>query len=134
MLATMKKKALELVENAKKETSVMTESNSSDETNDNDDEIAESKDRPMYNGMIKALKQLDPIQLELTDNSAQHEGHAGSVGYNGESHFSLQIVSGSFEGLNLIKRHQLIYETLSEYMPKIHALQIRANTPEEVAK
>ena len=68
----------------------------------------------------------------MIDNSHQHAGHAGSLGFNGESHFDLTIVSEAFEGLNLVKRHQLIYMILGEIMPKIHALSIKANTPDEV--
>jgi stress-induced morphogen len=90
-------------------------------------------DRPMYNGIISALQILKPTKLVLIDNSAQHAGHAGNKGFNGESHFDLEIVADAFDGLNLVKRHQLVYMMLGEIMPKIHALQIRANTPAELA-
>jgi BolA-like protein 1 len=88
--------------------------------------------RPMYNGIIAALQVLKPTKLVLVDNSDQHAGHAGSKGFNGESHFELQIVADAFEGLNLVKRHKLVYMLLGEIMPKIHALQISAKTPKEM--
>ena len=88
--------------------------------------------RPMYNGILAALQVLKPTKLVLLDNSDQHAGHAGSKGFNGESHFELQIVADAFEGLNLVKRHKLVYMLLGEIMPKIHALQISAKTPKEM--
>lgn len=121
MLASMKKKAAQLDADAAKEESTT--------------ETLDLKgDRPMYNGIIQALRVLKPTKLVLTDNSDQHAGHAGSKGFNGESHFDLEIVSDAFDGLNLVKRHQLIYILLGEIMPKIHALQIQANTPAEVGE
>ena len=89
-------------------------------------------DRPMYNSIIAALQLLKPTKLVLVDNSDQHAGHAGNKGFNGESHFELEIVADAFDGLNLVKRHQLIYMMLGDIMPMIHALQIRAKTPSEV--
>ena len=46
----------------------------------------------MYNAMMTALQKLQPASLTITDNSDQHAGHAGSKGFNGESHFDLDIV------------------------------------------
>ena len=85
---------------------------------------------PKYNAIINALQALKPSSLTLIDNSHQHAGHAGND-MDGESHFELQIVAEAFEGLNLVKRHQLIYMILGEIMPQIHALQIQSLTPEE---
>jgi BolA protein len=50
---------------------------------------------------------------------------------DGESHFELQIVAEAFDGLNLVKRHKLIYMILGDLMPQIHALQIQSLTPDE---
>ena len=91
--------------------------------------------KPMYNEiMAKLIAVLKPTSIELVDNSDQHAGHAGSKGWeeSGESHFALEIVSEAFDGLAAVKRHQLIYMLLGETMEKIHALQIKAKTPEEV--
>jgi BolA-like protein 1 len=41
------------------------------------------------------------------------------------------VVSEAFQGLNLVKRHKLVYQVLKDCMPHIHALQIRAQTPSE---
>jgi len=51
---------------------------------------------------------------------------------SGESHFALDVVADVFDGLPLVKRHQLIYMLLGEVMPKIHALEIRAKSPDEI--
>jgi acid stress-induced BolA-like protein IbaG/YrbA len=49
-------------------------------------------------------------------------------------HFSALVVSGEFEGLRLLQRHQLVYRTLGDKMGgEIHALAIRALTPGELA-
>jgi BolA protein len=88
----------------------------------------------MYDAILSSLQALKPVTLHLVDKSDQHAGHAGSKGYNGESHFDLEVVAEAFDGLSLVKRHQLIYLLLGDVMPKIHALQIRAFTPQEVNK
>lgn len=125
MLETMKKKASEL------------ESPSGDSASDETPEEGSlsPSDTSVYNEMIEALQKLQPTSLSLTDVSYQHEGHAGAKGIEGgESHFELEIVSPVFEGVNLVKRHQMVYMILNEVMPKIHALAIKANTPDEVEK
>lgn len=89
-----------------------------------------SEHGPKYNAIVVALQALKPSTLTLIDNSHQHAGHAGND-IDGESHFELQIVADAFDGLNLVKRHQLIYMILGDLMPQIHALQIQSLTPEE---
>ena len=43
------------------------------------------------------------------------------------------IVSPAFNGLNRIKRHQLVYGSLGEMMQSdIHALSIQAYSPDEI--
>ena len=47
-------------------------------------------------------------------------------------HFKVVVISNTFEGMTLIKRHKLIYKILNQYITKeIHALQIVAQTQEE---
>ena len=71
---------------------------------------------------------LAPEQLEITDDSARHAGHAGARG--GAGHFIVRIVSDRFEGLRPLARHRLVYAALAEMMPaEIHALTIDARTP-----
>ena len=73
---------------------------------------------------------LSPAKLEITDDSHLHVGHAGAQG--GAGHYSVFVVSSKFNGLNRIKRHQAVYQTVNDLMPnEIHALSIEAQTPEE---
>lgn len=124
MLAVMKKKALEL--------QGASESSSEEEAADGSSvSSSSSSGKPMYNAILKSLEKLQPTKVELTDVSYKHEGHAGAKGLNGESHFELYIVADAFDGLNLVKRHKLVYMMLGDVMQKIHALQIKAQTPQE---
>ena len=48
------------------------------------------------------------------------------------AHFEAIVVSSEFEGKRSIARHQLVYKTLGTLVGnEIHALSIRAMTPEE---
>jgi BolA protein len=79
-----------------------------------------------------ALTVLEPSTLELTDDSHKHAGHEGAR--DGRGHFSLLIVSPAFRGLNPIARHRAVYAAVGELMnTDIHALSMRAFTPEEFA-
>jgi BolA protein len=74
---------------------------------------------------------LDPVELMLDDDSAAHAGHAGAA--SGGGHYNLRIVSLQFEGLKLVTRHRLVYDSVHDMMHKeIHALAITALAPSEV--
>ena len=78
----------------------------------------------------QALLKLQPTQLQITDDSHLHAGHAGNTG---GGHFTVFIVSEAFAGLSLIKRHRLVYDAAAELFPSaIHALSIKAKTPSEL--
>ncbi len=73
---------------------------------------------------------LAPTRLEVIDDSHKHAGHAGARG--GQGHFSVDVVSAEFAGKPLLARHRLVYAALGNMMhTDIHALVIRARTPEE---
>ena len=75
---------------------------------------------------------LAPLSLEVTDDSHKHAGHAGARG--GQGHFSVDIVSAAFAGKLPLARHRMVYAALGSMMQTdIHALAIRARTPEEAA-
>ena len=74
--------------------------------------------------------QLHPSELEVTDDSHQHVGHAGAR--DGRGHFSVRIVSTTFEGMPALARHRAVYAALEELMKTdIHALAIDARSAEE---
>jgi BolA protein len=85
----------------------------------------------LHDALTKALTaQLDPVELELVDDSAAHAGHAGA---RSGAHFNLRIVSARFAGLPRISRHRLVYDALRPWMAEgVHALAIDARTPDEV--
>jgi len=77
------------------------------------------------------LAALEPVNLELVDESAQHAGHAGARP-GGNTHWRLTIVSPRFAGQPTLARHRMIYQALGELMQNpIHALTITARAPEE---
>ena len=50
------------------------------------------------------------------------------------THFEAEVVTSAFAGKRPLQRHQMVYAALGERMGgEIHALSIRALTPEEVA-
>jgi BolA protein len=72
---------------------------------------------------------LAPEKLTISDDSAQHAGHAGAAA---GGHFTVTIVSAAFAGKSRVARHRLVYDALSDAMQRgIHALAIQASTPEE---
>lgn len=73
---------------------------------------------------------LDPVQIEVADESHLHAGHAGDRG--GESHFRALVVSARFDGRSRVERQRLVYAALGDLFPTaIHALALRTLTPEE---
>lgn len=134
MLSSMKQKALALDAVARGEGGLEASSTTGEAEEEAPAAIAEDNGHgPMYNAIVAVLQGLQPTSLTLIDNSHQHAGHAGND-MDGESHFELSIVADAFEGLNLVKRHKLIYMMLGEIMPKIHALNIQSLTPEEAER
>jgi BolA protein len=74
-----------------------------------------------------------PASLEVVDDSARHAGHAGAR--DGRGHFDVDIVSDAFAGLMPLARHRKVYAALGEMMQTdIHALSIKARTPEEARR
>lgn len=79
--------------------------------------------------MRAKLAALDPLRVDIADDSAKHAGHAGA---SGGGHYRLVIVSPRFAGCATMQRHRLIYEALGPMMRgEIHALSIKALAPEE---
>ena len=73
---------------------------------------------------------LQPVQLEIIDESARHAGHAGAA--SGGGHFIVNVVAAAFNNKTLIQRHRLVYDAVDDIMHReIHALSIQAKTPED---
>jgi BolA family transcriptional regulator, general stress-responsive regulator len=74
-----------------------------------------------------------PSRLSVVDDSHKHKGHAGARP-EGESHFSVEIVSDAFEGKSRVERQRMAYAALSEEMASdVHALALKTLTPGEDA-
>jgi len=77
------------------------------------------------------LAALEPLSLDLVDESESHRGHAG-YREGGNTHWRLSIVSPRFSGKPTVERHRMVYQALGELMQHpIHALAISARSPEE---
>lgn len=81
---------------------------------------------------IQSLVQenLKPLHLLLENESSQHSVPPGS-----ETHFKILVVSVIFQGLSRVDRQRLIHGLLNqEFKAGLHALTIRALTPDEWEK
>ncbi len=79
----------------------------------------------------KLNQALKPVRLDIVDDSHRHAGHVGAKD-GGETHFNVEVVSADFADMSRVARQRLVYEALSVEMDgPIHALSIRALTPEE---
>lgn len=77
----------------------------------------------------KLTEQFSPFFLQV-----ENESHKHNVPANSETHFKVTLVSGSFEGLRQVARHQQIYKLLkSELDGPVHALALHTYTAEEWA-
>ena len=74
---------------------------------------------------------LDPILLDVVDESDLHAGHAGAR-EGGGTHYRVRVVSGQFERQSRVERHRLIYGLLTaEFADGLHALALVAKAPGE---
>jgi BolA protein len=74
----------------------------------------------------KVSAAFQPAHVELLNESHMHAGPRT------DSHFKLVTVSAAFEGLNKVKRHQLVYRLLKEELAgPVHALALHLYTPQE---
>ena len=77
------------------------------------------------------LAVLQPIVLELVDQSEAHRGHAGWRA-GGETHFDLTVVSAAFAGKSRVQRQRMVLGALKEeFEAGLHALSIQARAPGE---
>ena len=79
--------------------------------------------------MRKRLAALEPLSLEIFDDSAAHAAHAHA---SGGGHYRLTITAPCFQGQSRIARHRIIHRALGDLLPAhIHALAICARAPSE---
>jgi len=79
----------------------------------------------------KLAAALQPIRLDVFDDSHRHRGHAGARP-DGETHFRVEVVAASFAGKSRLERQRAIYALLAdELKERVHALQITALAQDE---
>lgn len=79
----------------------------------------------------KLTAALQPVRLEIRDESHRHAGHAGARP-EGESHFHVEIVAAAFSGEGRVARQRRVYALLAEELAgPVHALGLTTLTPEE---
>ncbi len=70
-------------------------------------------------------ERLNPVFVEVLDESASHAGHAGANGSGFGTHFRVRIQSDVFTGKSRVSRHRLVYDALQEFIDQgLHALAI----------
>lgn len=87
---------------------------------------------PVQDRLRQLLTQaFSPAHLAITDDSHRHAGHAGARP-EGETHFRVTIVAEAFVGESRVARQRRVFAALEDLMEtRIHALQIKALTPDE---
>jgi BolA protein len=73
----------------------------------------------------KLRADLQPTELHVIDESADHAGHAGANAEGHGTHFRVRIASGVFADKSRVARHRLVYDSLQNFIDQgLHALAI----------
>ena len=79
----------------------------------------------------KLTKRFNPTRVDVVDESYRHTGHEGARP-EGETHFSVTIVSAAFAGQSRVARQRQVYQTLAEELAtRVHALSLTTLSPDE---
>ncbi|MBO6979569.1 MAG: BolA/IbaG family iron-sulfur metabolism protein [Prochlorococcus marinus XMU1428] len=75
--------------------------------------------------MITKEKVISLIKNKLPDSEVKVEN------LKGNDHLQVTVISSMFDGLSLVKQHQLIYSALKEELASeaIHALALKTESP-----
>lgn len=71
----------------------------------------------------KLQASLNPLYLEVVDDSHLHQGHSGNT-MSGDSHFTV-LITPQEKDMPLLELHRKIFAILKDEMGKIHALSIK---------
>ncbi len=76
------------------------------------------------------LAALEPIKLEVTNDSHQHAQHAGNR--DGANHFTVTMRSAKFDGVSRVQRQRMVYALVDDLMPfPVHALALKLSGSDE---
>ena len=75
--------------------------------------------------MVTKSKVINLITTQLPDAVVKVEN------LKGNDHLQVTVISSNFNGLTLVKQHQLVYSALKEELASeaIHALALKTETP-----
>lgn len=74
---------------------------------------------------------LAPADVTVQDDSHRHAGHGGARP-EGETHYSVAVVSPAFAGMNRVARSRRVHELLAaEFGGGLHALALTLRAPGE---
>ena len=75
--------------------------------------------------MITKYKVINLIKQKISDSEVLVEN------LKGDDHLQVTVISSEFNGLSLVKQHQLVYSALKEELASeaIHALALKTETP-----
>ena len=75
--------------------------------------------------MITKEKVISLIKNKLPDSEVKVEN------LKGNDHLQVTVISSMFDGLSLVKQHQLVYSALKEELASeaIHALALKTESP-----
>lgn len=75
-----------------------------------------------------------PIKLEIKDLLIKQLPNCNIKVEGSNGHFDINVTGKIFLGLNSVKRQQLVYQIINEYIKNgtIHAVSIKASTVDEL--
>ena len=75
--------------------------------------------------MTNKSKVINLIKQKIVDSEVYVEN------LKGDDHLQVTVISSEFNGLSLVKQHQLVYSALKEELASeaIHALALKTKTP-----
>lgn len=75
-----------------------------------------------------------PAEIAVQDDSHRHAGHGGARP-EGETHYSVLVVSPGFEGMSRVARSRAVHDALAaEFEGGMHALALTLRTPAEAGR
>jgi BolA family transcriptional regulator, general stress-responsive regulator len=82
--------------------------------------------------IAEALRAAFPqAEVTVSDDSHRHAGHAGARP-EGETHYSVRVVSPAFAGMNRVARSRAVHAVLAvEFGSGLHALALELKAPDE---
>ena len=83
----------------------------------------------MVNEKLETMTTLEEIKKVIEESIPQSVAYVRDPNQDGE-HFQAFVVSPVFEGMMLVKQHQMVMKALKDaFAQSVHALQLKTFTP-----